>query len=187
MWDYPSIYEQIWRYMIPSMLEALQFTNSSNAYRWPGAFDKKLQRMSSRSLLNRANTLPFKLTYSPIVVWESDWQRRSRYRFNSLDDACRNHNIGYSHCNDLTELWLTIYSPKRRGNITEWFDSRRESRSRSHLGSYEGKTKILIRALKQRRIARGFFRQRNTSCQFYSIPPLAFLRQGGGSRQGRKR
>ena len=26
---------------------------SSNAYRWPGAFDKKLQWMSSRSLLNR--------------------------------------------------------------------------------------------------------------------------------------
>jgi len=37
-----------------SMPEALQFTESLKAYQWSGAFDKELQRMSLRGLLNRA-------------------------------------------------------------------------------------------------------------------------------------
>jgi len=94
--------------MIP-ISEALQFTESSNAYRWSGAFDKELQRMSSRDLLNRAkNALPFELNIPGYQFCDPGTRLEKRLvrddqGINLLNAACREHDIAYSHSNDLIE------------------------------------------------------------------------------------
>jgi len=78
-----------------------------NAYWWSGAIDKELRGMSS--LLNRAiNALSFELHIpgyqfcSPGTHLEKRLTRGDR-GINSLYAACREHDIVYSHSNDLAE------------------------------------------------------------------------------------
>ena len=110
---------------IPSVPEALQFTESSNTYRRSDAFDKELQRMLSRSVLNRAiNALSFEL-HIPGYQFCCPGTRlekrltRDDQEINSLDAACCEHDIAYSHSNDLTERHATdnILAEKARKRI----------------------------------------------------------------------
>jgi len=88
--------------MIPSVPEALRFTESSNAYRRSGAFDKELQQISSRGLLNRAtNAFPFELHRYQFCGQGTRFSRGDQ-GINSLDAACHEHDIVYSH-SDLAE------------------------------------------------------------------------------------
>ena len=128
---------------IPSVLETLQFTDSLNTYRRSSAFDKELQRMLSKSLLNCAiNTFPFELHIPGYQFCSSGTCLEKRLArddqgINSLNAACRDHDIVYAHSNDLADTRLIIFSPRRRGNtLLRERDSWRESRSYC-LSSYE--------------------------------------------------
>ncbi|KYN11265.1 hypothetical protein ALC57_16593 [Trachymyrmex cornetzi] len=84
------------------------------------------ERMPSRGLLNRAiNALPFELHIpeyqfcGPRTRLEKRLARGDR-GINPLDAACREHDIAYSHSNDLTERHAAdnILAEKARKRIT---------------------------------------------------------------------
>ena len=100
-----------------------------------------------RGLLNRAiNTLSLEL-YIPGYQFDpgirphlEKWLTRDNQGIKSLDAACREHDLMYSHSNDLAEQYAADYT-RREGAEThyrEWFDSQKESRSHSSLDSCEG-------------------------------------------------
>jgi len=88
------------------------------------AFSIKNCNECHREAFNRAiNVLPFKL-HIPGYQFCGPGTRLEK-RLTRSDQGiiigccnCREHDIAYSHSNDLVEQHMTIYSPRKRGNIT---------------------------------------------------------------------
>ena len=126
---------------ISSVPEALQCTESSNAYRRSDASNKELQRMLSRGLLN---ALPFELHIlryqfcGPGTRLEKRLARGAQ-GINLLDAACRERNIAYSQSNALAERHAAnnILAEKARKRIIMSDSTLRERESCNHssLGS----------------------------------------------------
>ncbi|KYN28707.1 hypothetical protein ALC57_01873 [Trachymyrmex cornetzi] len=110
---------------------------------------------------------------------------------NLLDAACREHDIAYSHSNDLVERQVAdnILAEKARKRITASDSTLRERAAATAIwAAMNAKTKIDM-GLKQRRRrrARGFFRQRNAAARRPARSTAArrspiIGRRGGGSR-----